>query len=237
MIAKEHILAEICRTAALNEGTPLGMQRFTSETGIRKTDWYGTYWARWGDALREAGFVPNAFQAAYSEDVLLEYLVQLIRELGHYPVEGELRLKARNDAAFPAATTFLRLGTKHARAAKLIEYSRAKAYDDIPLICEPHVQASGTRLAAPPREELGFVYLLKFGRHYKIGRTNAMGRRERELAIQLPERSRLVHVIKTDDPVGIELYWHRRFEAKRGNGEWFALDAEDLAAFKRRKFM
>lgn len=93
-------------------------------------------------------------------------------------------------------------------------------------------QASGST-----PDEFGYVYLLKSARYYKIGRSNAVGRRERELAIQLPERATVVHSIKTDDPVGIEFYWHRRFEERRKNGEWFELTPQDVAAFKRRKFM
>ena len=61
--------------------------------------------------------------------------------------------------------------------------------------------------------------------------------RERELAIQLPEKTVMVHSIKTDDPAGIEDYWHRRFSERRKNGEWFELSAQDIADFKRRKFM
>jgi hypothetical protein len=83
----------------------------------------------------------------------------------------------------------------------------------------------------------GYVYLIKSGRYSKSGKTNAVGRREYELAIQLPERATTIHVIRTDDPGGIETYWHKRFEAKRKNGEWFELDSADIAAFKRRKFM
>src|SRR5205823_2957181 len=85
--------------------------------------------------------------------------------------------------------------------------------------------------------ELGFVYLIRSGGYHKIGRSNSVGRRQYELAIQLPDKAHLVHEIRTDDPVGIEAYWHNRFAQKRKNGEWFELAARDIAAFRRRRFM
>ena len=241
-IDKQHILDEIKRIARANNGKAPGEGKFGSETGIKKSDWCPDYWLRWSEALQEAGLTPNKLSIAYDKDVLLENYISLIQELGHFPIHQELLRKHKRDGAFPGHNAFNRLGSKSERAAAIIEYCQVRGgLNDVIDICSKvvgsNVRSAKTRGELPDKYVLGFVYLMKSGRHYKIGKTNAVGRRERDLAIQLPEKANTVHVIKTDDPTGIEVYWHRRFEAKRGNGEWFELTAEDIKAFKRRKFM
>lgn len=237
---RQHILAEIVRTASQNGGVALGRDRFFQETGIKESDWLGKFWARWSDAVKEAGCVPNEMQAPLDEEALLEHYVGLIRELGHLPVVSELKLKAKHSIGFPSHNTFRRFGTKGQQIQKLVEYCEGKpSHADVLALLKA---SKPEQIAAPvetstTEETIGFVYLLKASRYFKIGRSSSFERRSRELAIQLPERAETVHVIRTDDPVGIERYWHQRFESKRKNGEWFELTAQDVKAFKRRKFM
>src|SRR5437660_10037371 len=99
---KEEILSEIKRTAKANDGTPLGWRRFAEETGIRYYDWYGQFWTRWGDAVREAGFEPNRMSEAYADEFLLEKLVLLTRRLARVPIQGDLLIAGKNDPAFPS---------------------------------------------------------------------------------------------------------------------------------------
>ena len=237
---KQHIIQEIRRTAAANDGVPLGQSRFFVETGIKVADWSGKYWARWGDALLEAGFSPNKLMQRTDDSLIVEKVVALTRELGRLPTKAEMQLKRRADRSFPSHGTVARLGTKQELIARALDFCRRiDGYKDVERILAGSIVAQSTESAEIPSVESneGYVYLIRSGRFYKIGRTNALGRRQRELAIQLPEKAVPVHSIRTDDPIGIEAYWHKRFEAKRRNGEWFELSAAEVHAFKRRKFM
>jgi len=238
-----YIIQEIQRTAKENDGKPLGRKKFTSETGIKLYDWLGVYWATWSDALLEAGFTPNQFQVAFDKAELLDKYARLALELGQLPASSQLRLKARRDPTFPTHTVFgRRFGTKAHLVRQLIDHCRErKGFEGVVKLCEtysmPKTKAHTDHHETTTDVIIGFVYLVKSGKYFKIGRSNATGRRTYELDLQLPERSKTIHVIRTDDPAGIEAYWHRRFDSKRKNGEWFELAGEDVAAFKRRKVM
>ncbi len=95
MFTKTHILQEIARTAKENGGAALGRRQFYAETGIKENDWLGKYWARWGDAIREAGFTPKTLQVGYGEEYLVEWRASLAREIGRFPVRTEIQLKCR----------------------------------------------------------------------------------------------------------------------------------------------
>jgi hypothetical protein len=94
--------------------------------------------------------------------------------------------------------------------------------------------------AASSKNQLptGYVYLVKSGKLYKIGYSENHWRRKSELHKQTAEGITEIHTIAAiDDAPGIEKYWHNRFSEQRQHGEWFNLSAEDISAFKKRKFM
>lgn len=78
----------------------------------------------------------------------------------------------------------------------------------------------------------GYVYLLGGGGYYKIGRSRNVSRRMRQLEIQLPWPVEVLHTIPCEDHHASEKALHERFAGKRANGEWFALDDEDVEWIK-----
>jgi hypothetical protein len=232
---REEILNEIRRLAKANGGKPPGSRLFEAQSGIRESDWRGKYWARWGDAVSEAGLPPNTKQGKFEEEFVLTKLAQACRHYGKMPTAMELRMYSKVDASFPGQKTISQhFGTLSAAPGRLAEWAKAKEdYRDIASMLETVVRPQ-PETNSPSKE--GLVYLIRSGAHYKIGRSDQLERRVKEIRIALPDAATLVHSIRTDDPEGIEAYWHRRFADRRANGEWFKLTSADVNAFKRRRF-
>ena len=237
---KEQILNAITRIASTNEGVPPGKQQFFKETGVKESSWSGKYWLKWGDALIEAGYLPNQMQKAFTDEVLLERYAHLMKEIGRIPTSADLRMKSRSDEAFPSHNTFARFGLKqHLLERLLIFCQQHHAYADLIKALES-VPKSGVPLKekdVSAKAEEGHVYLLMFGAEYKIGSSNNVERRFREIKTQMPYDGKIIHAIATSDPSGIETYWHQFFKDKRLKGEWFNLSTNDVAYFKKRKLM
>lgn len=237
-VSKERILAEIQRTAADNGGAPLGQRRFAAETGIQVSAWRGKHWRNWSEAVEEAGFGANSAPEAHTPESLITWLAKLTSQNRRFPTYADLRMARQADTSFPTHQSFNKLGSLGARIGLLRVYAQthpefADVVQFLPAADDGEHVSNGEDGSLAD----GSVYMLKLGKHYKIGHTFAVPRRHREIALELPEKPDVIHVIATDDPVGIEGYWHSRFATKRTNGEWFALTREDIRAFKRRKFM
>jgi hypothetical protein len=231
---RDQILNEIKRLANSNSGQALGVRAFERETGIREAAWRGIYWARWSDALIEAGFAPNEWQAKLDTELVLQKFVEACRHFSRIPTVDELKMYGRMHAEFPGSKSLYRhFGSKDALLQNLRTWiTDRKGFEDVAAMLGADTEMPIDRSASKE----GLVYLIKSGAHYKIGRSDELERRVKEIRIALPEAASLIHSIRTDDPAGIEAYWHRRFVDRRANGEWFKLSNADVAAFKRRKY-
>ncbi|MCC5982071.1 MAG: GIY-YIG nuclease family protein [Oceanicaulis sp.] len=233
MRSKDEIIGEIKRLASELGRTP-GRDAFEKRTGIRTTEWWGIYWRSWGAAVQDAGLTPNRKNDKLSSNDVLAHYVDAVRYFQRLPAVVDLRMYAKEKPGFPAHNTFFshfetQAGLRDALARWIADKPE---FDDIRELLPDEPASSPGK----PATADGYVYLLKSGAHFKIGRSDNLERRIKEVSISLPEATTLEHAIKTDDPVGIEAYWHNRFAEKRAGGEWFKLTAADLRAFKRRSF-
>tara|TARA_Y100001949_G_C15986276_1_gene330751 strand:+ start:1123 stop:1863 length:741 start_codon:yes stop_codon:yes gene_type:complete len=241
---KQKIITEIQHIAKNNGGIPPGSQSFQKHTGIKKSEWYPFLWLNWGEALIAAGYQPNKMSVSYNYSKLILHYIDLIREISRFPLEGDLRRKGKNNLTFPSHNAFRQLGSKVNRAEKILEYCNSNAeFNDVKKYCLDILKNKSNKKVILKESSLkdqvkfGFVYLIQHGnrQEYKIGKTYNVLRREGEIRVNLPETITPIHTIQTDDPSGVEQYWHRRFSNKRKKGEWFSLSSQDVASFKRWK--
>jgi len=247
VISRDEILSEIHRFVAANHGDIPGERTFVAATRIKQSSWKGRYWARWTDAVREAGYDPNAMTQKIPDEDLLEKLASFIIKLGHFPVRDEINIQARTAPGFPVWQTIKkRYGGMPQTAAALLELSRKTGDASLASLCEARLKREALRPTSAANAQgkkavnAGFVYL-KYSpslRLFKIGKANNPNKRGAGISLLLPEDLVPKHEIRTDYPYILEKYWENRFRAKKKQGEWYDLNSEDIEAFKkRREFM
>lgn len=218
-------------------GEPPGQKKFLTITGIKEHLWRGRYWRNWGEALTEAGFAPNDWSQRLDDDFLISKIIDLSRRLGRFPTKADIQLESSSNSDFPSVGAFQKrwglTELAHAVEARA-DSTNDKAIGDLArsyVAGQPIRRSIDVEPVASP--SLGYVYMQRHGNDYKIGFTKSLNKRGRQIQIELPQEIELVHSILTDDPAGVEAYWHRRFADKRTRGEWFKLTKTDVVAFKK----
>ena len=89
-------------------------------------------------------------------------------------------------------------------------------YKDLYAMCAPLVKSEPDEVLSELRNANvpGRVYMLYSHSLalYKIGESDDLKRRYQEIQSAVPGNLDEIHVLETDDPAGIERYWHRRFK-------------------------
>lgn len=237
-MTKEQILSDI-RRIAKQRGGQSSLDAFLAATGIKEHQILGTFWARWNEAVTEAGLSTSSFsRQKIEESSIIGAFAKLVERLKKWPTQNELLIEHRN-GSLPSLKVIRRLCKFPSFASQLAAYCTDR--EDLSTVVRIATERMEAEEAEPPivgRAPInGYVYLMRSGRRYKIGHTTSPSRRHREVRLDLPDPTTLIHSIATDDPVGIESYWHLRFSSKRiRDTEFFTLDASDVVAFKRRKY-
>lgn len=241
----EEFLAVLREAVKRNGGRVPGASRFFKDRKLTVDDMWVAGFSNYGEACTAAGHAPNTLTVRLSDDQLFRPLALLTRELGRYPAKGSFEVQRKRDPAFPSWEAYKRREAQSPESTLPVELAAwCATQDDLMDVAE--ILAGHT---VPPRPKQpttkqvvkGWVYLMRYGvggQVYKVGISDNVPRRQAQLNTMSPHEVRKVHEIPTDDPAGIEKYWHTRFEERRvpGKPELFRLTTEDVAAFRSRKY-
>ena len=238
-MANRRSLEEL-KAAAIQLATDLRKTPSRKElSNVVKESEYGFYGMTVTEFQEYCGMAANSSGLAkkVSDEQMLSDLAKVCLVKKEIPHQVRLRKWIR-DGEYSYHTLETRFGGLINAQKALCYFAKRAGYDD-DFFCLPgwkiDCSSEFDEDTDTNTSSRGFVYMLRHGkRHeYKIGKSNDPARREGELKTQLPEQLEPIHYIETDDPSGVENYWHRRFSDKRKNGEWFILSREDVGAFKR----
>jgi hypothetical protein len=163
------------------------------------------------------------------------------RQRGLYPYHIEPLATFNQRGPGPMSWHPVLEGTSKECWGKLYELPPAKSVfdDDYPNPTARPMPTASPALPAPPaapkplksrrHTKAGYVYFLKAGDLYKIGKSTRLPTaRTAEYSPKLPFETTLVKVIEAENCHRMESSLHNRFKSKHVRGEWYALTDEDL---------
>lgn len=245
-LSKAQLIEHLQRVVRNNGGRPPGESRFYRESKLSKESLWDADIRSYGDLCELAGFPRNRLTQPMTPDQLFEPLANLAAKLNRFPDHTDREMARRRDGGFPSYEAYRTAQHKNGPLEQqLLDWCRSRPEHSTAVeIIQAHVARQDgrpQRARSGQRVVNGHVYLMRYGnsgRDYKLGMTEKVERRHAQISGMFPGDVRVIHVIDTDDPAGIERYWKRRFESKRvqDKDEIFRLLAEDIAAFKWRKY-
>jgi hypothetical protein len=170
-MTRETIIQAIKSATVRNAGRTMGARAFHARSGISRTDLWNAGFARYSDAVREAGLVPNQLQTARDSGQMLSSLARVVRQLGRFPSISDLKAARKSDPELPSYEAYFRLsGGSITRLPDLLE---AHCRENNELSDVADILALVTR--TQPKPEVGtlrlgvqgYVYLARHGRDYK----------------------------------------------------------------------
>lgn len=89
-----------------------------------------------------------------------------------------------------------------------------------------------------PGKAPGYVYFVQeyMNGTFKIGKTKNVEKRMNIFGVKLPFENKLIYLIKTGNHHQTEAAFHKHFADKRLEGEWFALNKENISWIKEGKY-
>lgn len=244
--SKEQLVEHLRRAVRNNDGLPPGELRFYRESKLSKDRLWDAEIRSYGDLCELAGFPRNRLKQQMTADQLFEPLATLAVKLNRFPDNTDRRMARRRDGAFPSYAAYRTAQDKNGPLdLQLRDWcsSRPEHSTALEILLAHIAPQDGRPQRGPSGQRIvnGHVYLMRYGksgRDYKLGKTEKVERRHAQISGMFPGELRVIHVIDTDDPAGIERYWKRRFESKRvqDKDEIFRLLPQDIAAFKWRKY-
>ena len=79
----------------------------------------------------------------------------------------------------------------------------------------------------------GFIYIVKVGKYFKIGRAKNFVERFKCYITENPEKAEIMFCKKVDNYIEAEKILLKEFSSKRFRGEWFRLSRADVERAKK----